>query len=369
MKLQPIAGAILALCGAAASAQPASGSNVVLYGVMDTGVEYLTNVGPARGSMTRLPTNTGSVPSRIGFRGVEDLGGGLKAVFNLEGGLGIDAGVFNQAGRPFGREAVVGLAGPWGTVTLGRQPTMLFLSLADANIVGPNIYGIGALDLYLPNARADNSIAYRGTFAGFTLGATYSLGRDVANAGPSAGGTNCAGESATDAKQCREWSAMVKYDTASWGAAASIDRLNGGPGAFAGLVSGGLQDTRISLNGYANFGQLRVGGGLIRRDDEGSAATPKSDLWYIGAAYAATPALVVDGQLARIAFDNSANKATLGVVRGTYSLSKRSAVYAQVARISNRGASAYSVSTGAAGSNPAPGVSQTGLMVGIRHVF
>ncbi len=369
MKLQAIAGAILALSGAVAGAQTAPTPSVTLYGVMDTGVEHLTNVGAAGDSLTRMPTNTGSVPSRFGLRGVEDLGGGLKAIFNLEGGIGIDSGVFNQGGRPFGRAAFVGLSGSWGTLTLGRQTTMLFWSLLDADVMGPNIYGIASLDPYVPNARADNAIAYRGSFNGWTLGASYSLGRDAVNAGPSPAGTNCAGESATNTKTCREWSAMVKYDTQDWGVAAAVDRMNGGPGAFAGLSSASLQDTRVSVNGYMKLGQLKLGGGLIRRNNEGSAATPKSDLWYVGAAYALTPMLLIDGQLLRLAFDDSANRATMGVVRGTYSFSKRTAAYAQLARVSNRGASALSVSGGAAGASPAPGRSQTGMMVGVRHAF
>lgn len=369
MKLQAIAGAILALSSAVAGAQTVPASAVTLYGVMDTGVEHLTNVGAAGDSLARVPTNTGSVPSRFGLRGVEDLGGGLKAVFNLEGGIGVDSGVSNQGGRLFGRAAYVGLSGSWGSLTLGRQTTMLFWSLLEADIMGPNIYGIGSLDPYVPNARADNAIAYRGSFGGWTLGATYSLGRDAVNAGPSPAGTNCAGESATNSKQCREWSAMAKYDAKDWGVAAAIDRMNGGAGAFAGLSSASLQDTRVSVNGYAKLGQLKLGGGLIRRDNEGSAATPRSDLWYVGAAYALTPALLIDGQWLRLTYDDSANKATLGVVRGTYSFSKRTAVYAQLASISNQGASALSVSGGAAGSNPAPGRSQTGVMVGVRHAF
>lgn len=371
MNLHPIAAAAIALCATVSWAQPASApsSSVTLYGIMDTGVEYITNVGTTKGHLIRVPTQTGSVPSRLGFRGVEDLGGGLKAIFNLEAGLGIDAGVFNQGGRPFGRAAFVGLSDSWGQVTLGRQSTMLFYSILDADVMGPNIYGPASLDSYPPNARADNSVGYRGTFSGLTVGATYSLGRDVVNAGPSPAGTNCPGESATDKRQCREWSAMVKYDTASWGAAIALDRIYGGPGAFAGLVSSNLADTRLSVNGYAKVGALKLGGGLIRRDNDASAATPKSDLWYFGAAYAVSPTTVLDGQLSRLDFDNSANKATLGVIRGTYNLSKRSAVYAQAARIVNRGALALSVSAGGPGSAPAPGASQSAFMLGVRHVF
>jgi predicted porin len=354
----------LTLAAAGASAQ----SSVTIYGVMDAALEHVSNVGP-NGSVTRVPELTGSVPSRLGFRGTEDLGGGLLGVFTLEMGLAPDTGAMNQGGRAFGRQSFVGLAGPWGSVTLGRQYTMLFWSLLDADVLGPNIYSSSSIDSYIPNARADSSIAYRGTFSGFTLGATYSLGRDAVNAGPSPAGTNCPGESATDKKACREWSALVKYDAPAWGAALAIDEMRGGAGAFAGLTSSAMKDTRVSANGYAKLGAFKLGAGLIRRDNDASLATPRSDLIYLGAAYSMSPQWVLDGEVFRLKYKGSANKATMLAVRATHNFSKRTAVYATAGRINNDGALALSVSAGQAGSNPVAGGGQTGLALGVRHSF
>lgn len=231
MQRKLVAGIGLALFAGGASAQ----SSVTIYGVIDAAAEHVNNVGAGGDGLTRMPSLTGSAPSRLGFRGTEDLGGGLGALFTLEMGIAPDSGTMNQGGRAFGRQSFVGLSGPWGSVTLGRQYTMLFWSILDADILGPNIYGSSSLDSYIPNARADNSIAYRGTFSGFTVGATYSLGRDTVNAGPSPAGSNCAGESGTDKQACREWSALVKYDAPMWGAALAVDEMRGGAGAFAGL--------------------------------------------------------------------------------------------------------------------------------------
>jgi predicted porin len=356
---------LISLASGSAFAQSAA---VTIYGLIDTGVEHLTNVGPAGDGLTRMPTLTGALPSRVGFRGTEDLGGGLKAIFTLENGFGPDAGTLGQGGRLFGRQAFVGLSGPWGAITLGRQYTMLFHSILDSDILGPNIYGSGSLDSYIPNARADNAIAYRGTFAGVTVGATYSFGRDTVNAGPSPAGTNCPGENGADRSACREWSALLKYDTQNWGVAAAYDRLNGGPGAFAGLTSSSLRDSRATVNGYVKIGNAKVAGGLIRRDNEGSV-TAKSDLYFLGAAYTFTPTFTVDGEVFRLNFKDSPNEATLFAVRGTYNLSKRSAAYITAGHISNDGALNISVSSGAAGSNPATGENQTGVMIGLRHVF
>lgn len=358
-----------ALCGAA-NAQQAPSSSVTLYGTVDAAVEHLTNAGSNGATLTRMPGLTGgSAPSRLGFRGSEDLGGGLRAIFTLEEGFGVDSGALNQGGRAFGRQAFVGISAPWGTITLGRQYSMLFWSQLDADILGPSMFGSGSLDSYLPNARVDNAIAYRGTFSGVTLGATYSPGRDSVNAGPSPSGTNCAGESATDTKACRQWSLLAKYDTAQWGAAVAVDEITGGAGAFAGLTSSSLKDRRSTVAGWAKFGDVKVGAGLIARRNEGSAATPRSSLWYLGAAYPVTPQFVVDGEVFKLDYKNSANQATLFALRGTYNLSKRTAVYATAGHIANDGALALSVSNAAAGGGPVAGGSQTGIGGGIRHSF
>ncbi|MEG1771634.1 MAG: porin, partial [Comamonas sp.] len=84
-------GLLAAACGAT-QAQ----TSVMIYGLLDASVEHLTNATPAGASLTRMPGLTGSAPSRLGFRGTEDLGAGLKAVFTLESGLGVDSGTFNQ---------------------------------------------------------------------------------------------------------------------------------------------------------------------------------------------------------------------------------------------------------------------------------
>jgi len=197
---------------------------------------------------------------------------------------------------------------------------------------------------------------------------TYSIGRDSVNAGPSPAGTNCPQVTA-DSKACREWSALAKYDTAGWGVALAVDEIRGGAGAFAGLTSSALKDTRVSANGYFKVGESKIGAGLIRRDNDGSVATPRSDLWYLGASYPVTPQVSVDAEVLSLRFKNSSNKSTLAAARATYQLSKRTALYTTLGYIDNAGALALSVSGGGPGVNPVAGESQTGLAVGIRHSF
>lgn len=365
MKLHIVCAVLMyqTLCSVA-SAQ----SNVAIYGIVDVAVEHVGAVGNGGASVTRMPGLTGSTPSRLGFRGREDLGNGLAASFTLEMGFGPDTGTFNQGGRGFGRQSWVGLEAPWGTISMGRQYTMIGTATSAADFMGPAMHSIASLDAYYPNSRADNSIAYRGTFGGFTVGALYSLGRDAVNASPSPAGTNCPGESAAEKEACRAWSAVLRYDAASWGVAVGSDVLRGGPGALGGLTSS-MSDKRMAASGYVNLDGLKLGVALIRRDNGASPASPRNDIWMLSASYSATPSLTVDAQYLRLNQKGSPNDAGLMILRGMYSLSKRSAVYASVARVNNKGAANFSVSSGQAGSNPRPGVDQNGLAIGVVHRF
>lgn len=121
----PVRAALSALCLAGAAAvpsAPALAQGVTLYGLLDASVEHLTDVGQGGASLNRMPGLTGSVPSRIGLRGSEDLGGGLRALFTMEQGLALDAGVLNQGGRAWGARPLsacpaTGAASHWGAST------------------------------------------------------------------------------------------------------------------------------------------------------------------------------------------------------------------------------------------------------------
>ncbi len=344
----------------------AAAQSVTLYGVVDTGIEYVNHIGASKNSVTRLMGNTGMVPSRWGLRGTEDLGAGLKSIFVLESGFFPDSGTSSMGGRLFGRQAFVGLAGPWGQVAFGRQNTMLFWSYLDSDILGPNIFGSASLDSYMTFGRADNAVSYKGTFGGLTVGATYSFGRDAVSAGPSAAGTNCAGENPADTRACREWSALLQYQTNWWGVAAAYDEIRGGAGAFAGLTNSGLTDRRATVTAYAILdNRAKVGAGVISRDNEGSP-TPRSELWYVGGSYDVTPAFNVAGQVYTLRYHHSSNKAMLYALRGTYAFSRRTSVYGTMGFVDNSGQSAVAVDGAAA---PPPGSSQLGAMLGIKHIF
>ena len=175
-------------------------SNVTLYGILDAAVRTSSGLDAAyAGSATHSTVvNSGiNTTSRFGFRGSEDLGGGLKAVFNLESGVNIDTGASASATKLSDRAAWLGLQGDWGTLSAGRQTTVL------ADVVGavdplssrfagfnPNV-GIAALSAhrlgleYGPAGsttgayRLDNSLKYVGRFGDFSVRAMQGFGEQA----------------------------------------------------------------------------------------------------------------------------------------------------------------------------------------------
>jgi predicted porin len=362
--------ALAAICNSAHAQAPGPvPAGVQLYGVVDTGVETINNVGTTGSRLTRMPSlSGGQLPSRWGLRGNEDLGGGLRAVFTLEAGFAVDSGVSLQGGRAFGRQSFVGLAGDWGSLTLGRHWTMTFHSMLDSDVFGPSVFGLASLDPYLPAARTDNSVAYRGTFSGLTVGATYSLGRDGA---PPA---SCAGENA--AHECRAWSAMLKYDAPRWGVAVAHDKLQGGAtGAFFGQAPGTVgsaanTDARTHLNGYLRVADAKIGAGVIRRKLRANPTPLDTALYYIGLSSPVAGAFSVDAQLLALRDDRPGANARTVVVRGNYALGRRTSAYLMVGHVSNDRNAAYSVTAGEPTPvGPVAGRGQSGVMVGLRHSF
>jgi predicted porin len=153
-------------------------NTVTLYGVIDEGFDYTNN---ALGHKA-YDLQSGYVQgSRWGLKGTEDLGGGLKAVFQLENGFNLSNGKLGQSTREFGRQAYVGLASDkLGTVTLGRQYDSLVDYLAQTTANGnwagymfSHPYDADNTD---NSFRVNNTVKYTSpTFAGFQFGGTYSF--------------------------------------------------------------------------------------------------------------------------------------------------------------------------------------------------
>ncbi|SAL29192.1 porin [Caballeronia udeis] len=152
-------------------------SSVTLYGTIDEAVAYYNNTG--HGSVFQM--QGGNLDSnKWGLKGTEDLGGGLKTVFNLENGFDINTGALQNGGSEFGRQAYVGLASDsLGTLTLGRQydPTVDLVQGITADGYGPAFTTPGDADNNDNSIRVSNAIKYASpTYAGFQYELLYALG-------------------------------------------------------------------------------------------------------------------------------------------------------------------------------------------------
>lgn len=173
---------VLSVAALTAFAVPAFAQNsVTLYGVIDEGFNYTNNV---LGSHNYELASGFAQGSRWGLKGSEDLGGGLKAVFQLENGFDVNTGRLNQGGRMFGRQAFVGLSSPYGTVTLGRQYDSVVDYLAPTTANGN--WGGYLLSHPFDNDNTDNSFRVNNTikytspdYSGLQFGGTYSFSNDT----------------------------------------------------------------------------------------------------------------------------------------------------------------------------------------------
>lgn len=354
-------------------------SSVTLYGIVDTGLEYVSHASATGGSVVRMPAITGEFPSRWGLHGVEDIGGGYSIVFQLESGFNVGSGGLGQGRRFFGRQAFAGVKSPYGTLALGRQYTMTITSMLSLDSIGPGIYGIGSFDGYLTIPRADNAVTYQVSASGITFGASYSFGRDSTGTGNTPGEGTCAGSPGSS--DCHDWSVVLEYDAQNFGLVASYEQENGGAASAANFFDGVApfptprsadEDTHLVAGAYAKVGDLKIGAGWVHRRlsiDTPGEADVESNLFFLGSTYFITPTLVLDGEIYRSVNAQHDTRATLGTTRLTYYRSKRTAVYAHIAYLANSPHAQFTVSSGGGGTTPAPGVGQFGAMVGLRHSF
>ncbi|CAN7236072.1 porin [Acidovorax sp. LjRoot129] len=349
MKKSLIALAVLAASGAAMAQ-----SSVTLFGVVDATYAYGSGSVANRSQLT----NSGYNSSRLGFRGVEDLGGGLSASFWLEAGLNNDNGTGgvtntnNQAatstggGLVFNRRSTVSLNGGFGEVRLGRDYTPQFWNLTVFDPFGTN--GVGTTQTLNSSLggpttiRASNAIGYflPGNLGGFYGQAQYYLGENLSNAANKKDGNGLAARvgyangpinvalAASQTKylvsgNIKSWNLGGQYDlgVAKIMAHYNQDKISGGADG-KGFLIGGL---------------VPVGAGEVRL----AYSTYKVDT--VGA-------------------DPRSNKIALGYV---HNLSKRTALYATYAHVSNKNGAAQSLN----GSVTAAGDNSNGYDFGIRHSF
>lgn len=338
------------LCASGVHAQ--ASTSVTLYGLVDTGIEFLNHAGTGgAGSVYRL--SPGNVTgSRWGLRGKEDLGGGLGAVFVLESGFNSDTGTSGQGGRLFGRQAYVGLQNQWGLISLGRQINTLYDLFVPLDPVRYTSYGLLAQDAQFAN-RADNAIKYTGNFGNLTITGMYSAGYDATIANGS--------EVPGNPRIGQEVSAGTSYTIGKLGMVLAYDQRRGTSAASAGNLerryATGLLWTDGAFTATAGYRFL-----------QGTIATPslRAHLYWIGGSYNFTPVFVVRAGVYRTDRRDSSNDAMSYALAIAYTLSKRTDLYLNASFMDNKGASTLGVVNGG---SVAPGVDQTGVVAGIRHIF
>lgn len=348
--------------------------SITVYGNLDSGIEYLTNIGAGGDAAFRVPGITGTMASRLGFKANKDIGDGYTAFAVMEMGVNADDGTHGQAGRVFGRQLNFGMQTPSGRWTLGRQYSPLIFALGD--LMGPNIYALGSLDAYLPNARYDNAVSWSNKLGeSLSAAVAYSFGRDTTGGAPASG--TCSGETAGDSSACTALAAMLKYTGDGFGLAAAFDQMHGGTGATAFFFNGsppvsmadsGDTDTRVALSGYYNLGDSKVSLGLLNRDVDTAANKIKSQAIHVSAQHKLSPKTTINGAIYSITNDDQDADATMLVLRGIYNIDKGIDTYLQLSTIDNSSNAAYGISPGA-GLAPAAGESQSGIMLGFRFKY
>jgi predicted porin len=348
MKKSLIALAVLAASGAAMAQ-----SSVTLFGIVDATYAYGSGSVADRSRLT----NSGYNGSRLGFRGVEDLGGGMSASFWLEAGLNNDDGTGgvtntnNQAatstggGLVFNRRSTVSLNGGFGEIRLGRDYTPQFWNLTVFDPYGTN--GVGTTQTLNSSlggptiVRASNAIGYflPGNLGGFYGQVQYYMGENLNNAANEKDGNGLAMRAgyANGPINAAIAFAETKYLTGN------IKTWNLGGQYDLGMakIMGHYSEDKISGGndgkGFLIGGLIPVGAGEIR-------------LAY--STYKITTS----------AADPRTDKLALGYV---HNLSKRTALYATYAHVNNKNGAAKSLNGSVTGVNE----NSNGYDFGIRHSF
>ena len=359
MKKSLIALAVLAASGAAMAQ-----SSVTLYGVVDTGLTYSKGEESVYG-MTHVG---GNVNSRLGFRGVEDLGNGLKATFNLEAGMGVDDGTdyFTGSGMAFRRTSTVGLEGGFGSVRLGRMLTSSYLAVSRYDAFGDT--GIGAsLAWNIPQTgyapRTENAISYTSpNFSGFKIGAEYGFGEQ---------------QKASDKRYI---GLGATYDNGPLSLGLGFDRLNGNTQNNTQLDE---NQTTWHLGGSYNFGVAKLLGFYKQTKFKETGLNAGNDsVKFKTFGLGVTAPVGAAGEVRasynhyRLSADGGATpKADHLSVGYVHNLSKRTALYGTASYITNKkkGGATFTLNSEMAGLDGAGlkknGGKQGGVQVGIRHAF
>lgn len=345
-----VAGCIMSSFASTARAQ----SSVTLYGIMDAGIQYVSHASTKGGQFSE--TSGSESGSRFGFKGIEDLGGGLKAIFNLEGGISVANGTSQQSGRLFGRISYVGIqSDKYGAVTLGRQKVPIYDYSPAFDPMYYFTYSLTAEDAQF-GGRADNSIKYAATFGPFSIDALFSTGYDstITNGGQVPG----------EFRVGREYTVGGQYAQGPIGAMVVWDQKQG-----TSIATQGNRDQRLEAAVTYSYSRFKgyLGYRMLDSSLPASVEQPgRSLLYWSGLQYRVNAPLL----LAAVAYwtdIQAAGQHPLALsVNADYALSVRTHLYVEAGFVKNNHGSDLGV-TGYG--TVVPGQNQTGVVAGIITFF
>jgi predicted porin len=393
MKLRPVVAISLLVCAGSVAAQ----SSVTVYGVVDMNIEYVNKVGaipvaansfnpgPAH-SVVRMDSG-GVSGSRWGLRGVEELGSGLKSLFVLESGFNLDTGTLQQSGRLFGRQAFVGVQHQYGQLTLGRQYTSLFETLANFMPMAFATQYEPAVVLAGANFREDNMVKYTGTFGPVNVLAHWSFGTGLALPAtvgvPFALGGN--GEVPGQFRRDSAYGAALAYANGAFGATIAYDQFNptiAQAAAPASAGNGRFKKATVAASYSVGAAKIMAGYRWGQNRNQSDVEIQRDNFYWIGAAYQATPNLslaveyVYDDVKNQFGDRNAANQQHYALL-ANYAFSKRTDAYLTAAYGKNAGlnlesAGQFYATSLSLGNTYALGNGQSnilGVALGVRHKF
>ena len=336
MKKSLLALSILGAFSGVAQAQ----TNVTMYGVVDAGI---VRIDDGKAKTTKLDSGIYS-GSRLGFKGTEDLGGGLNALFVLETGLNVDTGGFAQSNTPFGRQTFVGLNGGFGTVKLGRQTTFSYVSQAAIDPFGIGLAG-DSTKFFAGALRINNTIRYESpNLSGFTAQFSHSFGEVV---GKSSDGSNNA--------------IAAQYTNGPIFISTFYDVSNNVTSAVPLVTS---NKTKIAnIGGTYDFGVVKTHLMYDRVKDDNNKN--QRDL-LVGATVPFGASSFLVDYIKHTDKGTTSSDAKQYAIGYTYSMSKRTTLYTSYSRTSNDAGAAFG---GISGVPANAGLSYKNFDVGVRHTF
>lgn len=379
---------LLALAVAAAlapAAAMADSGNVTIYGSLHMSVDSLKGNSSLDGTSNESEMNISSNSSYIGFKGNEDLGNGLKAIWQMEPQVGIgDTG----SGNPWpSRNSYAGLSGNFGTTILGIHDTPVKLLGRKADLFGDQIGDsrnlISAADGVnaMWDLRPSNVIAYISpTVSGFHGAVAYVSNLQVTaiNGGTGALTTSSAG--ATQEESVTALSALGMYENGPVMVGLGYEKhnlsnLNGA--TISTIAIADMQDEKIwRLVGGYSFGDFRVTGLYQKVSDVSGSDGVGRKTWGLGGAYKIGATTIKaqyykSNDVTGCETDCGNTGANMVAVGADYSLSKRTTAYVAYAKTSNDDDAAFSAFGGGHGDNPGTvaGKDPSGFSLGMKHAF